>query len=338
VLFSVVDSGVPQGSDSEEVVFTVAGGNSAPQLAPIGNRAALVGDLLEIALSASDNDGDALSFSLDSLPTGASFTDNGDGSATFSWTPALDQAGSYPLTFSVQDDYVPPGTDSEAITVTIGGGNQPPVLSPIGNHMAYSGEALSIALSASDPDGDALSFSASNLPLGALLNDNGDGTASLDWTPDLGQLGTHSLQISVSDAGNPVMTDAEDISIDVSERGVVMAEVDIRRAAYRRRGGQLEVSGSATPGVQVEVSDADTGALLGSVEANRRGRWMLQVSGLGVAPCSVIANAGGASDEQPVRGARACDLLTDDEDDDEAEGVDHDDPDEEEDSGEEIDD
>ena len=93
--------------------------NNPPVLNPIGNPSVNENTLLSILLTASDPEGDRLSFSLDALPLGASFVDHRDGTATFSWTPNLDQAGSYFLNFSVADNGVPIASDTEAVTITV---------------------------------------------------------------------------------------------------------------------------------------------------------------------------------------------------------------------------
>lgn len=49
-----------------------------------------------------------------SLPAGASFVDNHDGTATLSWTPTSAQAGDYAITFQVSD-----GTRSSTKTTTL---------------------------------------------------------------------------------------------------------------------------------------------------------------------------------------------------------------------------
>ena len=52
--------------------------------------------------------------------------------------------------------------------------------------------ALTVPLQAADPDADPLLWEASNLPTGAVLTSNADGTAQIDWTPAFGQEGAYS--------------------------------------------------------------------------------------------------------------------------------------------------
>lgn len=75
---------------------------NAPLLAAIGNQTVTEGQLLQFTISATDPDGDTLTYSATGLPAGATFDPV---TRTFSWTPTLAQVGSYPnITFRVRDD------------------------------------------------------------------------------------------------------------------------------------------------------------------------------------------------------------------------------------------
>ncbi len=219
VSFTVTDNGVPAASDSEAITITVGDTNRPPVLSPVGDQSVNEGELLSFLLSASDADGDRLSFSMSGAPTGSSLVDHGNGTATFSWTPDFGQAGNYPVSFTVTDNGVPEASDSEAITITVGDTNRPPVLSPVGDQSVNEGELLSFMLSASDPDGDSLSFSMSGAPTGSSLVDHGDGTATFSWTPDFGLAGNYPVSFTVTDNGVPEASDSEAITIMVKTAG-----------------------------------------------------------------------------------------------------------------------
>jgi large repetitive protein len=55
--------------------------------------------------------------------------------------------------------------------------NQPPLISTVANQVSNVGDTINLALTASDPDGDALTYSASGLPAGIVI-DGGTGTLS----------------------------------------------------------------------------------------------------------------------------------------------------------------
>ncbi len=67
-------------------------------------------------VNASDPDGNPVSISANPLPQGASFTDNGDGTASFNWTPAVGQAGLYPITYIANDGSA---TSSKTATIVV---------------------------------------------------------------------------------------------------------------------------------------------------------------------------------------------------------------------------
>ncbi len=87
--------------------------------------------------------------------------------------------------------------------------NEAPVLDPIGNRFGIEGQLLTFGVSATDPDGDALSYSATNLPPGATFTGQ-----TFSWTPDFNQAGTFSMTLTVSDG---LAQDAETIQIAVTD-------------------------------------------------------------------------------------------------------------------------
>ncbi len=193
--------------------------NQAPVLDPIGNRTLTEGELLEFTVTATDPDGNNLTFSA-SVPPGATFNSS---TQTFSWTPGFDQAGSYSVSFTVTDDGFPSMFDVEFITILVLEGNRPPVLDPIGNQMVTEGELLEFRVTGSDPDGDNLTFSASNLPSGASFDPE---TQVFNWQTQIGDAGTYNnVEFWVDDNGDPPLFDIERITItvwvDVNEHPVL---------------------------------------------------------------------------------------------------------------------
>ena len=60
------------------------------------------------------------------------------------------------------------------------------MLDPIGSKSVAEGATLTFTVTATDPNGDALTCSASNLPAGASFN---PATQTFTWTPAYGQAG-----------------------------------------------------------------------------------------------------------------------------------------------------
>ena len=89
--------------------------------------------------------------------------------------------------------------------------NEAPVFANVGNKTVNKGVALDFIVSAIDPDGDNLTYMATNLPIGANFNTS---TQTFTWTPTDSQTGTYdNIHFEVSD-GN--LADIADITITVN--------------------------------------------------------------------------------------------------------------------------
>jgi hypothetical protein len=242
VVFSVSDGGA---TDSESVTITVNQVNAPPVLATIGNRSVDENAALSFTLSATDMDGDTLSYTASNLPTGAAFD---AGSATFSWTPDYDQAGAHTaVVFTVTDSGLPNLSDSETITITVNNVNRAPVLGPIGDRTVDEASPLSFTVAASDGDGDALTYSASNLPAGASFD---AGTRVFSWTPGYDQAGTFAAVVFTVSDGNA--SDAESVTITVN---------DVNAPPVLATIGDRSVNEADTLSFTVSATDHDGNAL-----------------------------------------------------------------------------
>ncbi|WP_424353209.1 disaggregatase related repeat-containing protein [Methanosarcina mazei] len=74
--------------------------------------------------------------------------------------------------------------------------NNAPVMNSVPAATVEVGKTLSFSITASDPDGDSLTYSASGLPTGATFDGN---SRLFSWTPTSGQEGTYSVTFVVSD-------------------------------------------------------------------------------------------------------------------------------------------
>ena len=86
-----------------------------------------------------------------------------------------------------------------AITIEEYPGNAPPVIAAVADKSVTVGNVLSIPLSATDADGDPLTFSVTDGPSFISLESLGDTTASLQVNPQAGDEGSYNIQVNVSD-------------------------------------------------------------------------------------------------------------------------------------------
>lgn len=88
--------------------------NSAPVLAPIGNKTVNVGQLLQFTINANDTDNDVLMYGAYNIPANSTFIGQ-----TFSWIPNSTQSGVYPnIMFMTSDGTL---VTLENITITVTG-------------------------------------------------------------------------------------------------------------------------------------------------------------------------------------------------------------------------
>ncbi len=207
VTFTATDAGTPPLSDSETVAITVNGvaSNQPPVLAAIGAKSGTEGALLSFVVSATDPENAPLGYSAAPLPAGASFNPT---TRTFTWTPGYEQAGRYTVTFTVSDGSL---ADSEAVVIDVANVNRPPVFSPIGSKTVAENATLEFPVSASDPDGDALVYSATGLPAPGAFD---PATRTFSWTPTYEQAGSYTVTFTVTDGSLPV---SQAVSIAVSD-------------------------------------------------------------------------------------------------------------------------
>ena len=212
----VTDSGSPALSDFETISITVLETNSAPALAPIGNKSGAEGTLITFTAGATDSDvpAQALSCSLDAgAPAGATITAAG----VFTWTPTEAQGpGVYPVTVRVTDNGSPALSHSETITITVNEVNVPPVLAAIGTRYVTEGATLAFTATATDADrpAQALTFALDpGSPAGATIS---AASGVFNWTPAVGHTPmTNAVTVRVTDNGSPAASASEMLNIIV---------------------------------------------------------------------------------------------------------------------------
>lgn len=182
----IVTDGGGVETDFETVSITIPVGT--PSLDPIGDQTTNEAQELAFTVTTTDpNPGDTFTYSID-FADATIDPDTGE----FSWTPAIGSIGDQDITFTVTDSQGE--TDSETITVTVTVGA--PVLTAIPDKSIKEGRTLSFAVSATDPNGDDLTYSldATALLLGATI---GSSTGVFSWIPG-DTLGGTTVNITVS--------------------------------------------------------------------------------------------------------------------------------------------
>jgi hypothetical protein len=171
--------------------WTVTNTNRVPALANPGPQTNAEGQLVAVTLGATDADGDGITFGASGLPPGLSIdTSTGTVTGTLPFTAA----GLYNVTVTVDDGSG--GTASASFAWTVTNTNRVPALANPGSQTSQEGQPVTLALAASDPDADALTFTADGLPAGLSV---GAATGIISGTIASGAAGSYSVTVVVSD-------------------------------------------------------------------------------------------------------------------------------------------
>ena len=190
-------------------VWRLQGAESQPPfvVAPIADQLSDEGEIisLDVAGNFDDPESDELSFSADGLPPGLAIS----GAGLISGTLGFDTSGGYAVTVNAFDGF---STAADSFLWTVTNINRPPVATgPLPDPSSTEGDtiALDLAPQFSDPDGDALSFSALGLPPGLGIDAGGLVSGELGFNA----AGSYSVTLSVDD-GEDVLEVSFDWQVD----------------------------------------------------------------------------------------------------------------------------
>ncbi|GEK08320.1 PKD domain-containing protein [Pseudoalteromonas peptidolytica] len=175
--------------------------NNAPVLTMPDDLTVRLGSPVELTVVASDADGDALTFNWGQTG-GSGVTLNGSDTATVSFTaPLVDAVSTVILEASVSDSV---DNIKGEVTVTIQPNNSPVIELPA-DQTVNEGDSVSLSVTASDDDNDALSYRW--LVNGASITLSGDTTNTVSFTaPDVSNDTGITVEVFVSDGFDEVST------------------------------------------------------------------------------------------------------------------------------------
>ncbi len=143
------------------------------------------------------------------LPSGVTFHDNGDGTATLAGTPAAATGGTYTFTITASNGVGSDATQTFTLSV-----DQAPAITSADNTTFTVGQAGSFTVNTTGFPAPALSDGNYSLPAGVTFTDNGDGTATLAGTPTGNVGGTYSFTITADNSVGSDATQTFALSVD----------------------------------------------------------------------------------------------------------------------------
>jgi PKD repeat protein len=297
-------------ADTELVNINVSDTDRAPVLAPIGARSVAEGGHLEFRISASDPDGDALTLAAQQLPSNASFNDSSGGVGGFLFDPDFSQSGSYQVRFIVLSNTL---ADTELVQITVTEFDRPPVLTAIPPQVVNEGAVLNVRVASTDPDGNAITLTAQNLPANATFADSSGGIGGLVFSPNFTQAGNYQVRIIASSLA---LADTElvDITVNNTDRAPVLtaippqvvnegAVLNVRVASTDPDGNAITLTAQNLPAnATFADSSGGIGGLVFSPNFTQAGNYQVRIiaSSLALADTELVDITVNNTDRAPV--------------------------------------
>jgi hypothetical protein len=201
-------------------ITVINGTNAAPKISGTPPTTATVGKTYRFQPTASDANGDKLTFSIANKPRWTTFSTS---TGVLSGTPTSAHVGTYGnITIRVSDGKTTASLPAFSIRVAQSGTtttNGAPTISGTPATSVTVGNTYRFQPTAKDPNGDTLGFSISNRPTWATFNTS---TGVLSGTPTLANVGTYSnITIRVSDGKSTASLPPFAITVSQSSSGTV---------------------------------------------------------------------------------------------------------------------
>jgi hypothetical protein len=259
-------------------IVVSSGANRAPTISGTPPASAQVGAAYSFTPSASDRDRDTLTFSVSNKPSWATFS---IATGKLSGTPTSSQAGKYEgIVISVSDGKTSAALPAFTITVA-SSTNRTPTISGTPSTKANVGTAYSFTPSASDGDGDSLTFSIANKPDWATFSTS---TGRLSGTPSAEDAGTtQNIVISVSDGKATASLDEFDLTVTATATGSVTVSwqpptANTDGSNLSNLAGYKIYYGTSSGALNQSISIANPGVTSTVVDNLTSGTWYFAVS------------------------------------------------------------
>lgn len=245
-VIGVTDNGDPALSDQQTVTVSVDQPNRAPELNSIANQSSVEGAAVNVTLAATDPDGHDLTWLVVGLPGGLELTQDGRIRGTLGFD--LADRSPFTVTVTVVDDGSPVLSDHSTFTWTIADVNRPPIVA--GQSVTVVGSTpTSVEVFADDPDGDPVTVSIAQPPLGSVVQEG----VVFTYTAPEGFVGGDSF-IVVADDGTDESMATITFNVRPTNTSPVAADDE-----YEARGGVLLLIDA--PGVLSNDIDDDNDLL-----------------------------------------------------------------------------
>jgi len=208
---------------SEPISFTIPVPNKAPTITQVTATPTSIneGTSTSLSVTASDPDGDPLTYSWTQIPATPAGTFGTETGAARTWTaPVLSSDTTFALQVTVSDDKG--GSAQATVDVTVANvivPNRAPTVDAaitVASTSVLAGDTLNLSIGASDPDGDTLTYSWTTSVAGQGTFTNPAASAAQWRSSDVGAATPFTLSVTVSD-GTDSVTRSVEVQVNVPQ-------------------------------------------------------------------------------------------------------------------------
>ena len=258
--------------------------HAAPAITSAASASSIVGAAFSFTVTATGEPAPALT-ETGALPTGISFTDNGNGTATIAGTAQSSSGGSFPIQITATN-----GTGSVSQSFTLTNSEAPSITSP--SMAAFTtGVAGTYTVTTTGYPAAAITESGT-LPGTLTFTDNGNGTATIAGTA--GTTGTYPVTISATNSSGSTVTLALTIAVSTAAAPLITSGSTADFTLNQSGAFAVTATGSPAPAI------TETGTLPTGLNFTDNGTGTAVISGIatatGTATLTMTASNGQSPD------------------------------------------
>jgi RHS repeat-associated protein len=197
----------PQGSQFTYDLVVLGHLNRSPAFTSDPDVEAIIGKPYIYEARAADPDNDSLTFSLVTGPAGMTVD---PASGKVSWNPQQGDLGNQAVLLKVDDGHGGTAIQSYTVSAVAAPPNRPPVFTSSPVVDANVATTYLYQATATDADGDALTFSVEAGPVNLSID---SASGRVTWTPSAAQLGTNAVTLKVDDGHGGTVIQTYDVNV-----------------------------------------------------------------------------------------------------------------------------
>ncbi|MBX2839791.1 MAG: endo-1,4-beta-xylanase [Gammaproteobacteria bacterium] len=199
--------------------------NAAPYFDALEDQQLFAGETLQLLLRPLDPDGGIPGMFPESIPEGASYIDNFNGTRTLIWQPLQPDVGILEFTITAVDPVEPLYRTQRTVRIKVdlpadqsGIPNIAPTVNAVRTHTVRVGDPVVVELKGEDRNGTIPSLSVTNTPSGSTFEPhyNEEKISVLRFIPETTE--TITLNVVATDAVNPALTGTGTVTLEVLPR------------------------------------------------------------------------------------------------------------------------